>query len=266
VRKLLLRLARFSSFSGVLISILLLQAGALPAEQIPVRDAQGTTHGFLVLRSMVGKQLAVGELTQIIRENRVISHLVFHFKDGSIEDETTVFSQRHDFKLLTDRHLQKGPLFAHPMDVAIDASTGQVTVRSLAEGKDKVKTYHLDLPPDLSNGLLLTILTNVRPHSPEIKVSYVATTPKPRIVKFAIDTEGEDTFSVAGVPHKAVRYVVKTEIGGVAGIVAPLIGKQPKDERVWVIEGIAPTFVRMEGPLAEGGPVFQIERTSPVLR
>jgi hypothetical protein len=42
---------------------------------------------------------------------------------------------------------------------------------------------------------------------------------------------------------------VKVKIGGIAGLVAPLLGKQPPDTHVWVLTGDAPAFVKLEGPL-----------------
>jgi hypothetical protein len=54
------------------------------------------------------------------------------------------------------------------------------------------------------------------------------------------------------------------ELGGVAGIVAPILGKQPKDTHVWILEGKAPAFVRMEGQFYEDGPIWKIELTSPI--
>ena len=65
--------------------------------------------------------------------------------------------------------------------------------------------------------------------------------------------------------RKAAEYIVKVEIGGVAGFVAPLIGKRPTDIHVWVMGGEAPTFVGSEGPLFVGGPVWRMELVSPVL-
>ena len=32
------------------------------------------------------------------------------------------------------------------------------------------------------------------------------------------------------------------ELGGIAGIVAPIIGKQPPDLHVWILGGDAPAF------------------------
>jgi len=57
---------------------------------------------------------------------------------------------------------------------------------------------------------------------------------------------------------------VKVEIGGIAGMFAPLLGKQPADTNIWVAFGEAPAFVRSEGPLSLGGPIWSIETTTPV--
>jgi hypothetical protein len=226
---------------------------------------EGTVHGFLVLRTKEGRMLAVGDQFQVIRGDKVISRLLFHFKDGSIDDETAVFSQRGNFQLITDHHIQKGPSFPHPMDLSIDVRSGQVTVRSTADdGKEEVKTEHLDLPPDLANGIVLSIMKNIRPDTPETKVSMVVANPKPRLVKLAISPQGEEPFSIAGSPRKAMRYKVKIELGGITGLVAPLIGKEPPDIQVWIIGGESPAFVREEGPLYDGGPILSIQLTSPV--
>ena len=258
------RCVRSWSLIGLLTSAALLQPAGLPAESVPVRHMEGTVHGFLAVRTMEGETIAAGDLFQVVQGDRLVSNLIFHFKDGSVDDETTVFSQHHDFRLISDHHVQKGPSFPHPMDVLIDASSGQVTVRSYEDGKEKVETDHLDLQPDVANGLLLDLLKNIPPHAPETKVSYVAATPKPRLVKLSIKPEGEETFWAAGVRHSATRFTLKVELGGVAGIVAPVLGKQPKDTHVWIIGGKAPAFVRMEGQFYEGGPIWKIELTSPI--
>jgi hypothetical protein len=93
--------------------------------------------------------VAVGDLFQVVRGDRVTARLLFRFKDGSVDDETTVFSQRGNFQLVTDHHIQKGPSFPQPMDLSIDVPSGQVTVRSTGkDGKEEVRSEHLDLPPD----------------------------------------------------------------------------------------------------------------------
>jgi hypothetical protein len=82
--------------------------------------------------------------------------------------------------------------------------------------------------------MVLTLLKNIRPDAPRTKESLVAATPKPRIVKLAITAEGEESFTTGGTSRKAKRYLVKVEIGGLTGLMAPLLGKQPADTHVWI--------------------------------
>ena len=89
----------------------------------------------------------------------------------------------------------------------------------------------------------------------------VVATPKPRIVKLAISSAGNDSFSLEGSKREAAHYVIKVEIGGVAGVVAPLVGKQPPDAHVWVLGGEIPAFVKSETLSFMGGPLWR-NRTS----
>src|SRR5438128_5678483 len=124
-----------------LIAILLacaamLQPSALFADMIPVRHTEGLIHGFLVVRTLEGKALADGQMTQDAQGDRVTNHLIFRFKDGSIYEDTTIFSQHGTFRLLSDHLLRKGPSFKKQVDTSIDASTGQVKV-SYTDAKSK---------------------------------------------------------------------------------------------------------------------------------
>jgi hypothetical protein len=80
-------------------------------------------------------------------------------------------------------------------------------------------------------------------------VSMVVMTPKLRVVKLVISSVGEENCSIVGVGRKASHYEIKIDLGGVAGVVAPLIGKAPPNIQIWVIRGAAPTFAREVGPL-----------------
>jgi hypothetical protein len=190
--------------------------------------------------------------------------MVFTFKDGSIDDETTVYSQRHDFQLITYHHVQKGPFFPHPIDLMIDARTGQVTVTSTGkDGKEEVKTDHIKLPPDLANGMVSSIIENIIPSDGETKIPLLVTTPSPRLVTLSIASRGEESFTLAGASRKAIHYEIKIVLGGVAGVVAPLIGKQPPNIQLWTIGGQAPCFLKETGPLFQDGPVTTIQLASP---
>ncbi len=247
--------------------IALLVCAAQPTAQADapiVRYAQGSFHGFLELRSQDGQIVASGDSTQVVHGDRVTSRTLFTFKDGSIDDDTTVFSQRRVFQLISDHHIQKGPFFPHPMDVFVDARSGQVTIRTAGkDGKEEVRTDHLQLPPDLANGMVPLVVENMASDAPEKTVSMVVATPKPLVVKLVISKLGEDNYSLVGSTRKAIHYEIKIQLGGVAGIVAPLTGKEPPNIEIWAVTAQTPTFVREQGPIYPDGPTMTIQLTSP---
>ena len=49
----------------------------------------------------------------------------------------------------------------------------------------------------------------------------------------------------------------------VAGVVAPIVGKQPPDMQIWILGGDAPVFVRSETLSYMGGPLWRTELVSP---
>jgi hypothetical protein len=148
------------------------QPNALLEDIIPVRHTEGLEHGFLVLRTLDGKAIADGQMTQDAHGDRVTMHLIFRFKDGSIYEETTLYSQRGTFRLLSDHLIQKGPSFKQSVDTLIDASTGHVKVRYTPEkGQEKIIAQRLELPPDVANGLLFTLMKDVKPSVPQTTVS-----------------------------------------------------------------------------------------------
>jgi hypothetical protein len=106
-----------------------LTSALLGAPNVPVRYKEGLTHGFVVLSTAEGNPTAVGDVTEVTQGNRVTIHVVFHFKDGSVQDETTVFSQRQKFSLISYRLMQKGPTFPHPTEISVVTASGQVRVQ-----------------------------------------------------------------------------------------------------------------------------------------
>ena len=239
--------------------------GVLPAEPVAVRYTEGALHGFLVLRTLDDKRLADGDLIQTVRGDQVTARLVFRFTDGSIHDETTVYSQRQRFQLISNRLVQKGPAFPKPLEMSIDGATGSVTVNyEDKHGEPKSEAAHFDLPADLANGIIPKLLLNAPSDMMPKTVSMIAATPKPRLVKLAIVAAGPEQFSIGGSLRQATRYVLKVEIGGVAGLLAPLLGMQPPDSHVWILGDDVPAFVRAEQSLYVGGPLWRIELASPV--
>jgi hypothetical protein len=82
-------------------------------------------------------------------------------------------------------------------------------------------------------------------------------------VKLSIAPQTEDRFAVVGARYKATLFVLRVELGGITGLIAPLIGKKPPDTKVWVVASGTPAFVKAEQSLYPGGPVWRIEMTAP---
>ena len=255
--------ARGSRASILCAGLALVLAASAGAEPVAVRYTEGVVHGFLRLGTLDGTRLADGDLLQTAHGDRVTTRLVFRFHDGSLHDETTVFSERGRFRLIEDHLVQKGPSFPHPVDVTIDGGSGRVRGTSEDGAKVTAVDGRLRLPADVANGMVTVLLKNLQRGLQHVSLSMVAATPKPRLVTLQIANTGEDPFSIGGSERRATHYVIKVEIGGLAGVVAPLVGKQPADTQVWILGGDVPAFVRSEGPLYNGGPIWRIELASP---
>src|SRR3989475_6878823 len=158
---------------------------ASPARSAPiaVQYQEGLVRAFPVLRSTDNEMLAQGDFAQVARGDQVTARLVFRFKDGSLHDETVVFSQRNRFTLLNYRIVQHGPSFPETLEASIDRQTGRYEVRYRAdeESAEEYLSGTLALPDDAYNGMLSLIVKNLRPGASET-VSIVAFTPKPRVV------------------------------------------------------------------------------------
>lgn len=238
---------------------------SLSAAPIRVKYKEGVTHGFLTLKTLDGTPVALGDSTEVVRGNEVISHLSYHFNDGSLQQEDLVFSQKSTFRLVSYHRIQKGPSFKNEEELSIDGRSGQVKVRYVDDkGKEKDENEKMKLPDDLANGLVLTLAKNISEEAPKTEVSYLVATPKPRIVKLQIYPAGIDPFTLQGVKREAQHYDIKVDIGGISGLIAPLLGKQPPDSHMWISRGEAPTFVKSITLSYLGGPMWQTELLSPV--
>lgn len=256
------------AFAGTVLSFgllfgLLCSSTSLPAEVIPVHHVEGVTHGFVVMRNSTGQIIAYGDMVQETHHGRVTSRLTFHYHDGSLYDDTTIYTEHGVFRVLSDHLIEKGPSFKQPMETWVNAETGQFKARTFDKDKPQYISQKLKIPADLANGIIYVVLKNISPKTPTTTVSMVVGMPKPRIVKLVITPQVDGPYFIDGSRRKAIHYLVKIDIGGVAGVVAPIIGKQPADTNVWIAADVVPTFLKSQGPLYDGGPIWNIELTIP---
>jgi hypothetical protein len=233
---------------------------AAPAERISVKHIQRPMHRFMVARSESGKIIASGEFSQAVQSDEVTMRLTYRFVDGSIDDETTTYRQQGTFRLVRNHHIQKGPFFAKPVDFTVEAATGIATSRTTDKnGKVHVESHRIDLPDDLANGFVGTLLLNVTRNSTPFRVGILAPVGSGRLIRILISPEGEQPFHSTGQTLKATVFRIHPELGGIVGVIAPLIGLQPKDVMVWILEGEQPAVVRIVGQLGGYGPVVSSE-------
>jgi hypothetical protein len=237
---------------------------SLVAAPVPVRFAEGSLHGFLVLSTSQEVLIASGDLLQVARDGEVKSRLVFHFKDGSVLDETVVFTQRNVFTMQSYHLVQRGPIFPEDTEISLERASGKyhVKTRDRKGGREKVQDGTLALPLDVSNGMVLTLVKNLSAGAGET-VHMVAFTPAPKLIKLELVPAGEQKIVVGGTEKTASRYVLKPILGIWLKLFASLLGRMPPDNHAWIVTADVPAFVKFEGPLYMNGPAWRIELTSP---
>jgi hypothetical protein len=194
----------------------------------------------LTLSTLEGKHLANGELSRTSQGDEITKRI-------------TVFTQGEQLRMLRNHVVRKGPSFPEPLEAWIDRAAGMVKVSYVDDGKTKTVEEKMDLPEDLANGLVTTLLENVSPSTPKTVVSLVAITSNPRLVHLEIRPQGKE--------GDTTRFLVKVRIGGASGAMAKILGKQPPDSSVWISADDPPRFVKSESPLYVGGDLWRIERS-----
>jgi hypothetical protein len=229
---------------------------ATQAEQIPVKHIQLPMHRFMVARSEAGRTIANVEFSQAVLGDEVTMDVFYRFVDGSIDDEETTYTQQDKFRLVRNHHIQKGPFFTKPIDFTVEAATGIVTSRTLDKnGKAHVESKHINLPDDVANGFVGTLLLNVSHNTAPFRVGMLAPVSGGRLIRLLISPEDEQTVHLAGQSFKATVFRVHPELGGLVSVIARLLGLQPKDVMVWVLEGEEPAVAVIVGQLGGYGPV-----------
>ena len=239
--------------------LLILSATALDAAPVRVRFPEGVTRGVLAIRTPQGELIGHGELRQRPRGDEVESRLLLQFKNGSVHDETTTFSQRGVLRNEAYKLSQRGPSFPGA-EVSFDRKSGryQAKTRARVDGPEESASGEIELPEDLYNGMALLVLKNLGPGEAAMG-QLAAFTPKPRFLKMEFRREGEDRVVFAEDAKQATRFLINLDIGGLTGVLASLVGKTPPDLRYWLVLGDMPAFVRFEGAMFLNGPVWRVE-------
>jgi hypothetical protein len=225
------------------------------AAPVEVRFTEGVGHAFLLLRTLDGTQIASGDLLQV----------VFHFKDGSLLDETVVFTQDGVFVMRSYRLLQRGPAFAEDTELVLERASGKysVTTTDQSDGREEIFEGMLELPVDVYNGMILTVVKNL-PKETGATVDMVAFMPEPLLIELEIALADDHMVLAGDLVKTATHFVLKPRPGAWREFFATLFGRMPADYHPWVLtEEAPPAFVKFRGPLDPKGPEWLIELTSP---
>jgi len=234
------------------------------AGTVTVRFVEGVTHGFFVLHTVDRVPIATGDLLQVQRGGHIDSRMVFRFTDGSLYDEAVVFTQERVFTLQSYHLVHRGPAFTEDTEIALQRASRKYRVKTKARqnGREEVLNGTLDLPPDVYNGMVITVAKNL-PKGTSETVHIVAFTPTPRLVQLEFVPAGEQNVLIGELEKIATHYVLKPRLGIWLKLFATLLGRIPPDSHAWLINDELPAFVRFEGQLVTAGPVWRIETTSP---
>jgi len=167
-----------------------------------------------------------------------------------------VFSQRDVFTLLSYRLVQRGPSFPESIEANVDRETGRYAVRHRAD-EDSTEEVHkgkFEIPDDAYNGMLCTLMKNL-PTGTSATVQIIAFTPKPRTVKMLLMPSNDEPVMMSETAVQATRFLVKPQLG----LFASLLVADIPDIKVWIAGGVAPAFLRFEGPLYFMGPIWKLD-------
>lgn len=126
-------------FVTTAVSVLcLLPAANLFAQPVEVLYPEGVSEGFVTLKTLDGKKLADGELSQATTgADRLASRLTFRFADGSLYDEIVTFSQKKHFTLLSYQLTQRGPAFPESLTISLNGETDNIKSSSTRKRRMK---------------------------------------------------------------------------------------------------------------------------------
>lgn len=242
---------------ALLLAVAIVVPTVTAAEPVTVKFTEGVVRAFPTLRAAdTGERLANGDLAQYVDGDRVVSRLTFRFRDGSLYDETVVFSQKKVFTLQSYRLVHRGPSFPESLEATVDRQTEryEVRYRADADSPEEVLRGEITLPEDAYNGMLLLVLKNLTGQRAET-VQVMAFTPTPRLVKMRLQPIAQEIMQISEQALPVTRYQVRPDLG----LFASLLVVDLPDIKCWIVGGEVPTFAKFEGPLYFMGPLWRID-------
>jgi hypothetical protein len=123
------------------------------------------------------------------------------------------------------RLVQRGPSFTEDIEISLERATGKYRVKTRArkDGQEKMIEGTIELPADVYNGMILTVVKDL-PKGTSETVHYVAFTPAPKLIQIELSPAGEQKVMVGQLPKTAVHYVLKPQLGAWLTFFATVLG------------------------------------------
>ncbi len=234
-----------------------------PTSTVPVRYAEATLHGFLVMKDASGAVIAHGDQIQTMQGADLNAKTAFGFSDGSYFEEKVTYTQDGVFRMRSYSLIARGPAFKKDWEIHLDADAQKYRLTTQERGKQpETSEGPLAIPSDTSNGMVPTLAKNLMSQG-SVRVHFVAFTPEPRIVVVEVAVAGQDGTLTGSASSPVFRFVAKPELDGLTRFFAKLLGKLPPDAQIWIVGGEMPGFLRSEASMVPDEPVWRIELAAP---
>ena len=249
--------------SSLLAVLLVLAAGSASADepqQVKVRHALGTLHGFPSMSDTTGQVIGDGELIQERAGDRVRVRIHWAFADGREIEERDEF--RVDGILAQTRFSwieTRKDTELRRFEVDFPEGTARAVTRN-EKGEIEREESKMELSAGRSftgYGTALAVSELSPGPGEESRITFVAFTPKPRDVTLKVTRDKTERISVAGRPIATDQYTLRAEIPFPASIFV-----SARDAHLWFTHSPPPALVRAEQPLiAKDDPVVVIDVT-----
>ena len=197
------------------------------AEPIAVRFTEGTTHGYLSLKTEQGRQIAHGELVQRTRGKRVEANLLFYFLDGSVHDEKVTFSQHRLFRMEKYFLKQTGRFLSY------SARSQELIERQehspFVLGQPVDLKFHVTgrsaLPDDVYNGMIVTLLKNLTTRSRAQRFNMSPSHLNQSCIHFKLTPTHRLNVKMGARSKPVTQYVLEPKVG---------LDHESSSEKLWV--------------------------------
>jgi hypothetical protein len=159
---------------------------------------------------------------------------------------------------------QRGPISTEDTEISLERATRTYRVKTKAHknGQEKVPEGTLDLPPNVYNGMVLTIAKNL-PKGASETVHMVAFTPAPRLIKLEVTPVDEHKALIGDLTKPAIHYLLQASARKLAQAL-----RHVARSRATGLSGLdrhrrGAGIREVRGATYATGPVWRVEVTSP---